>query len=99
MRQRKQIEKDRQLKIAFRHTRGASKTVGRIIRILFPEEEVLKNTLTPDDFEKLTHKERCLASYAEGIDYLTERLLRLVEQKFSNDICEDSKRCDADRDN
>lgn len=86
MKKKKDRMADFHLKVAYRHIRGTERTINRIIETMFPEEKILRGEISDEEFEKKTKKEEIVASYATGMDYLAERLERLIRENGYNDI-------------
>lgn len=93
--EKKQKEHSRihHLTVAFRHMRGAEKTINRIVNKLFPDV----TTFAPapmELFEKNPEKEKMLASLGAGIDYQAEKLLCLIEANGCNYVGSNSEGSD-----
>lgn len=86
MKKKKGRMADFHLKVAYRHIRGAERTINRIIEAVFPGEKIHRGSLSDEEFDMKENKEEIVASYATGMDYLVERLENLIQSNGYNNI-------------
>lgn len=87
------------LDVSFRHVRGAEQTMDRIYTLLFPEINRIQNSAKSyEAYKNSPNKEEILSSWAIGIDYSTDRLLRLIEKHGCHYVGSNGTCGDYDRD-